>query len=82
MFESRRSLRSSGKPKTKEGWIKKDCQIETGNLGREQHVSWRVALGLKTVFVPQGRTSPSAKEGLLSSLRRQEREQHGLQIRE
>ena len=82
MFEIPTKPKSSGKPKTKEGWIRNDCQIEIGKLGREQHVNWRVARGLKTVFVPQGRTSPSAKEGLRSSLRHREREQHGLRIRE
>ena len=82
MFEVPRKPPKFWKPKTKEGWIRNHCKIETGHRGQEQHVNWRVARGLKFGFFPQCRTSPSAKEGMRSSLRHQEREEHELPIRE
>ena len=45
-------------------------------------VTLRVVRGLKIDFYQQGRTSPSAKEGLRSSLRHRERKQHELGIPE
>ena len=82
MVRSSRSRRSFGKRKTKEGLIRNDCQIETCHQEQKQHGTLRVARGLKIDFYQQGRTSLSAKEGLRSSLRHLEREQHELRIRE